>query len=99
MWVSGDTIFIEKVFEMGAGTARVNEVDPATGRSKADDIIEYCSQPRTIMELSELLNCKWHVTTHRCYLGPLIEQGLLRKIEGSRKTKTPSLYVDARVAV
>ena len=89
---------IEREFDYEGG-ARLREIDKISGETREKMIIEFCSEGRTLKEIARLLGCKWAVTVHRHYLTPLIERGLLRKIDASEKLGSTTLYIDVNAEV
>jgi hypothetical protein len=71
-------------------------IDFDTGRSRIDELLDYCREIRTNMEVYKFLGMSG-IHSRDYYLKPLIEQGKLRVIAQPKANRTNQFYLNAEV--
>lgn len=59
-------------------------------------ILDFCKEPKSFLEIMNLLNLKDRVNFKRVYISPLIAEGLLSMTEPDTPTSRNQMYVAAK---
>ncbi len=78
---------------------RLEQVDELSGKTKEEQLLEYCQEPKSIQEILSFLKLKYSHWTHTNYIDALVDGGKLKQTIPRFKASMSQRYVAADVDI